>query len=144
MLEADVEAIISCERNTPFYNGYRPSHLIKDDYLTTGVHHYYGKESLCFGESCLGSITFITPEAYPSCLWEGKKITIQEGSRIVGYAIITKIYNETLIFVISIYSIEELPSGGSANLLRIGFIGRKIRNFFDIPFYPIKNFINRL
>lgn len=44
----------------------------------------------------LGTITFITPEAYQNCLWEGKIINIHEGSKIVGYAKVIKIYNDTL------------------------------------------------
>lgn len=96
MREPDIEAIITCQRNIPFFDGYRPAHLVKADYLTTGIHKYYGRDSVKIGESVLGTITFITPEAYPHCLWEGKEITIQEGNRVVGYAIVVKIFNELL------------------------------------------------
>ncbi|UKS27364.1 hypothetical protein LOZ80_39045 [Paenibacillus sp. HWE-109] len=100
---ADVEAIITFleskdgGRSRNVFNGYRPNHLIKDDYLTTGVHHYYDMEEVVLGKSVYGTITFISPEAYPHCLWVGKIINIQEGSRIVGYAEITKIFNDLLI-----------------------------------------------
>jgi GTPases - translation elongation factors len=104
MREPDIEAMITCSRNTAFFDGYRPAHLIKDDYLTTGTHHYFGRESIEPGESSLGSITFISPEVYPSCLWEGKKITIQEGSREVGYAIVTKVLNPLLKYMNSMQS----------------------------------------
>jgi hypothetical protein len=70
---------------------------VKDDYLTTGVHHYYDREKVELGESVFGTITFITPEAYPECLWVGKRISIQEASHIVGYAEITKVFNGTLL-----------------------------------------------
>jgi len=99
---ADVEAIITFLKTEeggriyPCVSGYRPAHLIKEDYLTTGVHYYYDKEEALLGESVTGTITFITPEAYPHCLREGKTITIQEGSHIVGYAKITKIFNDIL------------------------------------------------
>lgn len=96
MIESDIEAIIICERNTPFYNGYRPGHLIKEDYLTTGTHQYYGVECIPNGESALGTIKFISPEEYTDCLWEGKIINIQEGSNIVGHAVITRIFNNSL------------------------------------------------
>ncbi|WBW99483.1 hypothetical protein [Oceanirhabdus sp. W0125-5] len=95
MRKPDIEAMITCERNVPFYNGYRPAHLIKEGYLTTGVHQYYSKDTVKNGESVLGSITFITPEAYTYCLWEGKKIKIQEGNKVVGYAVVVKILNES-------------------------------------------------
>ena len=43
-----------------------------------------------------GTITFLSPEAYPHSLWIGKIINIQEGDRIVGYATIVKIFNPLL------------------------------------------------
>lgn len=61
--------------------------------------YYYDRESVRIGESVLGAIAFITPEAYPHCLWEGKKITIQEGNKVVGYATVVKIFNELLRLV---------------------------------------------
>lgn len=42
-MTADVEVIFQFNgtRIKPAADGYRPAHLIKDNYLTTGVHHYY-------------------------------------------------------------------------------------------------------
>jgi len=77
-------------------NGYRPAHLVKDDYLTSGVHRYYDLDEVPPGGVAKGTITFLTPEAYPSCLWVGKRINIQEGAEIVGYATISKIFNPVL------------------------------------------------
>ena len=77
-------------------DGYRPAHLVTEDYLTTGVHHYYEVNVVPPNGTAKGTITFITPEAYPRCLWIGKKINIQEGAHIVGYATITKIFNQIL------------------------------------------------
>ena len=98
----DIEAIIAFLRTNEggrtysCVSGYRPAHLIKDDYLTTGVHQYKDKIKVLPGESAIGTITFITPEAYSHCLWEGKTINVQEGSRIIGYAKVTKIFNDLL------------------------------------------------
>lgn len=94
----DVEVIFEFNgaRRWPVFDGYRPAHLVNDTYLTTGVHHYYETESVPNNGTALGTITFITPEAYPNCLWIGKKINIQEGAEIVGYATITKIFNPIL------------------------------------------------
>ena len=94
----DIEVIFEFNnmRKNPAFDGYRPTHLVKDDYLTTGVHHYYGVNTVAPGETVLGTITFITPELYPACLWVGKKISIQEGDKIVGFATITKIFNPKL------------------------------------------------
>jgi elongation factor Tu len=77
-------------------SGYRPVHKVCENYLTTGIHHYYDKDIVYPGEFIWGTITFITPEYYPNCLWKGKIITIQEGRKIVGYAEIVKIFNEIL------------------------------------------------
>lgn len=94
----DVEVIFVFNgvRKLPTFDGYRPAHLVKDDYLTTGVHHYFGAESIPAGGTAEGTITFIAPEAYPRCLWVGKRINIQEGARVVGHATITRIMNPTL------------------------------------------------
>ncbi|MCR2803639.1 hypothetical protein [Paenibacillus soyae] len=83
-------------KHKPVSSGYRPAHLIRDDYLTTGEHHYYDDVVLMPGETVMGTITFISPEAYPRTLWIGKVIRIQEASRIVGYAEVTQIFNDLL------------------------------------------------
>lgn len=94
----DVEVIFEFNgrRKSPVVDGYRPAHLVVDNYLTTGIHHYYGACSVPPDGTAKGTITFLSPEAYPHCLWIGKKINIQEGARIVGYATITDIYNPLL------------------------------------------------
>lgn len=94
----DVEVVFEFNgtRKTSVADGYRPSHLVMDNYLTTGVHHYYNVEQVSPNGIANGTITFISPEAYPHCLWVGKRISIQEGARIVGYATITKIFNPLL------------------------------------------------
>ena len=100
--EPDVEAEITLlptaagGRHTPAASGYRPGHKVRDDYITSGAHHYIGRDTLAPGETCLATITFITPEVYPNCLWVGRDIDIQEGSRVVGRAHITKIFNAVL------------------------------------------------
>lgn len=91
----DVEVIFEFngKRMTPAIDGYRPAHLVTDDYLTTGVHHYYEVHSVPPNGTARGTITFLTPEVYPHCMWIGKKFSIQEGERIVGYATVTKVFN---------------------------------------------------
>ena len=96
----DVEVLFEFNgtRKNPALDGYRPAHLITDDYLTTGIHHYYGVESVLPNGTAYGTITFLSPDAYSHCLWIGKRIKIQEGARIVGYATITSIFNPLLEF----------------------------------------------
>ena len=96
-LKPDIEVIFEFvgHRRDNLYEGYRPAHLIRADCLTTGVHSYYNIENGT-NKDIKGTITFISPEAYSACLWIGKQITMYEGKNIVGYAIITKIFNPIL------------------------------------------------
>lgn len=77
-------------------DGYRPAHRIREDYLTTGVHHYFDTEMVAHDGEARGTITFITPEAYPNTLWPGKTIDICEGERIVGTATVVRVLNPIL------------------------------------------------
>lgn len=97
-IESDVEVVFEFNgtRIHPCFDGYRPNHLVTDHYLTSGIHHYYDVDKVPSDGTAKGTITFITPEAYPACLWVGKRINIQEGAKIVGYATITKIFNSIL------------------------------------------------
>ena len=95
----DIEVIFKFNgtRTRNIHDGYRPAHLVKDDYLTTGVHHYYGTDVIGPSDTVRGTITFITPEYYPHTMWIGKEIRIQEGPKVIGYATVTKIFNELLM-----------------------------------------------
>ena len=94
----DVEVLFEFNgtRRTPARNGYRPVHQVMDGYLTTGIHQYYDVQEVPPNGTVRGTITFLTPDAYPNCLWIGKKINIQEGERVVGYATILVIFNPIL------------------------------------------------
>jgi elongation factor Tu len=97
-VEAEISFISTEEggRQGPAFSGYRPAHKVREDYLTTGTHNYIGCDQVFPGQTVCGSITFITPEVYPRCLWIGREIDIQEGSHLVGRARITKILNPLL------------------------------------------------
>ena len=96
-LQPDVEALFEFIgfRENNVYEGYRPSHLISENYLTTGIHNYYNLQDES-NKKIKGTITFISPENYPQSLWIGKKVEMYEGGNIIGYAIITKIFNDIL------------------------------------------------
>ena len=98
MIKPDVEVVFEFNgvRENPAVDGYRPAHNVQSGYLTTGIHHYYDVDSVAPDGTAKGTITFLSPEAYPSCLWVGKKISIQEGDKIVGFATIMKIFNPIL------------------------------------------------
>lgn len=96
-LNPDVEAVfefVSFRKNN-VYEGYRPAHLVCDNYLTTGLHHYYDLQEDAEG-MLKGTIVFVSPEAYPHSLWIGKKVVMYEGAKIIGYATITQIFNPIL------------------------------------------------
>ncbi len=98
----DVEVIftlLSTEeggRSNPVTSGYCPHHLVMPNYLTSGKHHYLGKDSIRPGESVCAYIDFITPEVYPKTIWVGRSLQIQEGEILVGHAIVTKVFNKIL------------------------------------------------
>ena len=96
-MKADIEAIFEFneERKGKVASGFRPSHLVKGDYLTTGLHKYYEADVQTSG-NLMGTITFISPEEYQGSLWEGKRIPMYDGSRFIGDAIVTKIFNPIL------------------------------------------------
>jgi elongation factor Tu len=97
-IEAEVYFIPTKEggRSGPAYSGYRPIHRVLPEYLSSGHHEYLTCESVAPGESALANIWFLTPEQYPHSMWVGRKIDIQEGNKVVGFATITKIFNTVL------------------------------------------------
>jgi hypothetical protein len=74
----------------------RADHLIKENYLTCGEHYYFDEEKIYPKQKYKAHIRFISPDAYPNCLWVGKVIKIQRGNYILGEAIVTEIYNQKL------------------------------------------------
>jgi len=96
-LKPDVEAVFNFigYRKENLYEGYRPAHLICEDCLTTGIHSYYNLED-DFNQELKGTITFISPEDYPTSLWIGKELSMYEGKNMIGYATITDIFNPIL------------------------------------------------
>jgi elongation factor Tu len=120
--EPDVKVLFEFNggRKNPVSCGYRPDHLIKDDYLTCGIHDYDDVKSVLPDGQAYGTICFITPEVYPACLWPGKRINIQEGARIVGYATVIEVLNPILCMSeldgAEILAISELGSYGHINI----------------------------
>lgn len=93
-MNKDVEAIFYFAKGKLTLSGYRPAHLIREDYLTTGLHEYTERLS---DRKAIGTITFISPEVYPHTLWVGKRVPFFEGNCRVGYAVITKVLNPILL-----------------------------------------------
>lgn len=94
--DVEVKFIFNGFKKKAIYDGYHPMHLISDNYLTTGLHHYYDLKYVEPTGTAFGTITFITPEAYPNTLKIGSSIPIYEGEYVIGYAIVTKVFNRIL------------------------------------------------
>lgn len=83
-------------KNCAVCSGYRPNHLVREDYLTSGVHQYLDKEWVQPGETARANIWFITPEVYPNTMWVGRVFNLQEASWVVGSVKVLSVYNEIL------------------------------------------------
>jgi len=83
-------------RESPATSGYRPAHQVTTEYQTSGEHIYFENDVAFPGDTVQAYIKFITPEAYPHCLWVGKTMNINEGSRVVGTVTVKEVFNELL------------------------------------------------
>jgi translation elongation factor EF-Tu-like GTPase len=78
-------------------SGYRPNYAIRDDYFTSTNHELIGAAELAPGTEGRANVWFITPEVYPHTLWPGREISVLEGSRVVGTAIVVHVFNSILL-----------------------------------------------
>ena len=97
-IEADVWLLPTEEggKTKPALSGYRPQHLIMEDYQTSGEHQYPDSGQINPGGKGIANIWFISPEVYPKTLWVGREIEVREGSWLVGWARVTKVFNPDL------------------------------------------------
>ena len=77
-------------------SGYRPHYAILEQYLTSATHELIDASELAPGTQCRANVWLITPEVYPHSLWPSREITVSEGSRVVGTAVVTHVYNPSL------------------------------------------------
>lgn len=102
IVDPDIKAVFEFNgvRQRNIFDGIRPIHALIVDgkrYLTTGIHRYFDKKEVLPNETVQGTITFISPEAYPHCLDIGDKIDIYDGpERVIGTATVTGIMNPLL------------------------------------------------
>ncbi len=96
-MDFDCIAKITNLRETPFISGYRPAHLIREGYYTTGLYDFDDDSPIERGESRVGRITFISPEVYPHTLYVGRIIDGYEGSRMVTTVEVVEILNPLLV-----------------------------------------------
>ncbi len=77
-------------------SGYFPHYRVRSDYLTSVLHQFIDAEEVSTGETARANVWFLTPEAYPGCLWVGRVLEVAESTNIVGSATIVTIMNGTL------------------------------------------------
>ena len=78
-------------------SGYHPNYLVQPDYRTSTLHRFVDVERVHTGETAKAEVWFLSPEHYPHTLWEGRRIEVGEGGRLVGYATILKVHNPLLL-----------------------------------------------
>ncbi|QDT66854.1 EF-Tu C-terminal domain-related protein [Calycomorphotria hydatis] len=83
-------------RKGPVTSGYAPSHRIVDWTLSDGLHEYPEGVWVKPGESSSVRIKLLRPELYPGSLWIGKSFNVQEGGKVVGTGVVTRVLNNTL------------------------------------------------
>lgn len=76
--------------------GYRPQHLLHENYQSSGTHTYPDRDLVNPDESVPVQVQMISPEVYPCCIWEGRVLSIFEGARVVGELTVSRIFNDSL------------------------------------------------
>ena len=96
-MKKDVEATFYFYEGVKPFDGYRPAHLLSDNYFTTGLHHYLTPiRPNGSGLQTYGTIAFLSPELYPKTMRKGMRIEMYEGRKKIGYAVIERILNPIL------------------------------------------------
>lgn len=77
-------------------SGYRPQHLIHENYQTSGLHEYERVIALEPGQSARARVWFVRPEVYPATIWPGRVLDLFEGSMHVGTLEVIEVFNTIL------------------------------------------------
>ncbi|MBI3775170.1 MAG: hypothetical protein HY273_06400 [Gammaproteobacteria bacterium] len=102
MFQPDIEAeifFLSTEeggRHVPVKSGYRPDHNFGAGMLNAAVHEYISCEFVAPGQTARANIGFANPGFKNGRFYPGFEFKIQEGGRLVGRGVITKIFNAAL------------------------------------------------
>ncbi len=84
-------------RTLPAHSGYRPNHDFGlKGTLNDAAHEYIGQEAVAPGESVLANLWLLAPEFQAGRLYPGFRFTVQEGSRVVGRAVVQQVLNAAL------------------------------------------------
>ena len=84
-------------RTLPAHSGYRPNHDFGlKGTLNDAAHEYIGQETATPGESVRANLWLLAPELQAGRLHPGFQFTVQEGSRVVGRAVVQEVLNAAL------------------------------------------------
>lgn len=92
----DAEVMFELTGRSRVLTGYRPQYVIMPGYNTSVMHRFVDAEIVSGGDRVKAEVWFVSPEAYPHTLWEGRKIDIAEGAEVVGSATILRVINPLL------------------------------------------------
>ncbi len=84
-------------RTLPAHSGYRPNHDFGlEGTLNDAAHEYIDQETAGPGETVRAKLWLLAPELQAGRLRTGFKFTVQEGSRVVGRAVVQVVLNAAL------------------------------------------------
>lgn len=84
-------------RSHPAQSGYRPNHDFGlPGTLNDAAHEYIGQDFAAPGETVLANVWLLVPEYQAGRLYPGFCFTVQEGSRLVGNAVVQEVLNASL------------------------------------------------
>lgn len=84
-------------RSMPAHSGYRPNHDFGlQGTLNDAAHEYVGQETAAPGECVRANLWLLAPELQTGRLYPGFAFTVQEGSRVVGRAVVEQVVNPAL------------------------------------------------
>ncbi|TXI90593.1 MAG: hypothetical protein E6Q34_08670 [Burkholderiaceae bacterium] len=84
-------------KNRPVKSGYRPVYAIREDYWTSTNHDFLDVVEFAPGQIGRAHVWFLSPEVYPKSLWVGREMSVAEGNRVVGKAVVVKVLNPLLV-----------------------------------------------
>jgi len=85
-------------RSGPARSGYRPNHDFGiPGTLNDAAHEYVGQDWANPGETVLTNLWLLAPELNQGRLYPGFAFTVQEGSRLVGRAVVKEVLNPLLL-----------------------------------------------
>ena len=94
-IEAEIRYLTAAEggRSSAVHTGYRGQfHYDDDDHIWDAPQTFVGKDWVEPGETITALISFMSPVEHHGRVFVGMKFHVQEGARVVGRGIVTKVF----------------------------------------------------